>query len=1060
MHPIAETLASEFLETVIERSPISVTEDTLVSDVITLMSQECEAISDVLVVNDWQVVGLFSEQDVVRLVSKGVDFARVKIAEVMITSVFTLKESQMGDFTSPQAFLSLLEEYNLRILPVINDQGQLVGVITSGSICQALASEEDGGKSQQQGKLLRLLESVVVNSKDAVFITEANFLDTPFNSPIVYANQAFTEMSGWSSAEIIGKTPSILQSELTDSSGWEVIYAAIQSGLRVTNKLINHHKNGSKYWVEMDIFPIRDQKGQITHFVNIQRDITCHKLIEDNLWSSVQLFQQLVENIHQVLFVRDIQQNKIIYINPAYETISGRRRDRLYEDPQDFLDAVHPEDRERLIAKIKTTTLGEIYSEEYRIIRPDGEVRWIWTRAFPLKNHLGEVYRLTGISEDITERKQAQTILQQANADLEQRVYERTEILKDINQQLMDEIKDRQKVEEQLRQSQEMLRLVMDNIPQSIFWKDRDSVYLGCNRNFADNAGLENPKEIIGKTDHDLPWTKEKSDWYSQGDAKVMATNQPQYHIIETQLQVDGKQIWLDTNKVPLHNTQGNVVGILGTFEDITERKKAEETLLRFRTAIECASDAICMTDTDGNIIYLNSAFRELFEYTCEELNTTSSLALIYTSRSSYRKISAAVQTGQSWRGTVTMQSKSGRILDIELRTDGIKNSSGEVISTVSIHTDITQRLRAETELRLRERAIAASNNGVLISDATMPNNPIMYANSAFEKITGYLISEAIGQNRDFYLNNSLESTKVLSQEQNNSFFSTIIRTYRKDKSEFWNELSISPVYNKNGILTNFIVVQTDITDYKKLEQQLRESLEKEKELNELKSRFVSMTSHEFRTPLSTILSSSELLENYGHKWTEDKQIKHLHRIQTAVNHMTNLLNDVLIVGKAEAGKLECNPASLDLVKYCISLIEELQINQPESEIIFNCKDESIQAYMDEKLLRQILSNLLSNAIKYSSGISTINFELNCQNHQAIFQIQDQGIGIPPEDLPHLFESFHRAKNVENIQGTGLGLVIVKKCVEIAQGDINVTSELGHGTIFTVRLPLNLSLNN
>ena len=1058
MRPLAETISSEFLDTVINHSPISVTEDTLVSDVITLMSQEGKSISNVVVVNNWQVVGLFSEQDVVRLVSKDVNFTHLKIAEVMITPVFTLKKSQIEDFTSLRALLSVFEEYNLRILLIVDDQGQLVGNITSESIFQALASEQDGGKHQEQEKLLSLLESVVVNGKHAVLITEANSsINTHFNSPIVYANEAFTEMSGWSASEIIGKTPSILQSQLTDPSGWEAIDTAIQSDLHFTTELINHHKNGSKYWVEMDIFSITDRKGKITHFVSIQRDITSQKLIENNLWSSVQLFQQLVENIQQVLFVRDLQQNKTIYINPAYETISGRSRNRLYQNPQDFLDAVHPEDREHLIAKIKTTNFLESYSEEYRIVRPDGEVRWICTRAFPLTNHLGEVYRLTGISEDITERKQAQTILQEANADLERRVSERTETLKNINQQLMDQIQDRLKVEEKLRQSQQMLRLVMDNIPQGIFWKDRDSVYLGCNRNFAHNAGLNNPEQIVGKTDYDLPWTKETSDCYHQWDAKVMATNQAQYHIIETLLTVHGKKIWLDTNKIPLHDAQNNVVGILGTFEDITERKKAEETLLGFRTAIECASDAICMTDSTGNIIYLNTAFRELFEYTCEELNTIGSLAFIYTSSSNYRKVSAKIQRGKSWRGAVTMQSKSGRILDIELRADAIKNSIGEIIGSVSIHTDITQRLRTETELRLRERAIAASNNGVLISDATIPNNPIMYANSAFEQITGYLISEAIGQNRDFYINNSLESKKLYAKENRNSFFTTIIRNYRKDNSECWNELSISPVYNKSGTLTNFIVVQTDITDYKKLEQQLREALDKEKELNELKSRFVTMTSHEFRTPLSTILSSSELLENYRHKWGEEKQIKHLHRIQTAVNHMTDLLNDILNFEKAEAGKLEYNPISLDLVKYCISLIEDLQINKPEAEIIFSCKHDFIQSHMDDKLLTHILGNLLSNAIKYSPNMKSINFELSTQNNQAIFIIKDQGIGIPPEDLPNLFESFHRAKNVDNIQGTGLGLAIVKKCIEICRGDISVTSELGNGTTFTVRLPLNMA---
>ncbi|KST68937.1 PAS domain S-box protein [Mastigocoleus testarum] len=1059
MRPLAETLASEFFDTIIDRYPISVTEDTLVLDVIKLMNKEGKTINDVLVVREQQVIGLFSEQDVVRLVSTGVNFAHAKISEFMRNSVFTLTESQIEDFIFPQSLFLLFEQYHLRILPILDRQGNLLGNITLEKIYQALLAKDDGEKYRQQYKLLSLLESVVTNSKDAVVITEANSLDTPFNSCIVYVNQAFTDMSGWSYWEILGKTPSILQSELTDNSVYELIYTTIQSGLRVTTEFINHHKNGSKYWVEADIFPIVDQNGEITHFVNIQRDITSHKLIEDNLWSSVQLFQQLVENIHQVLFVRDVKQDKIIYINPAYEKIFGRKRDHLYENPEELIDAIHPEDRERLSAKI-TTSLDGNYNEEYRIIRPDGEVRWIWTRAFPLKNNVGEVYRLTGISEDITERKQAQNILQETNADLERRVSERTKILKQTNHQLMDEIQERLKIEEELRQSQQMLRLVMDNIPQGIFWKDRDSTYLGCNRNFAYNAGFDNPQLIVGKTDYDLCWSKEYSESSREWDFKVMATNQPQYHIIETQHQFDGKQVWVETNKVPLHDAQGNVVGILGTVEDITERKQSEETLLGFRKAIECASDAICMTDSQGNIIHLNRAFKELFEYTTEELNTAGNLAAIYASHSDYRKVSAKIHIGKSWRGAVKMRSKSGRILDIELRTDAIKNFTGESIGTVNINTDITQRLRTETELRLRERAIAASNNGVLISDATIPNNPIMYVNSAFENITGYSISEAIGQTRDFYINNDLEVNKLFPEEQINNFCSTIICNYRKDNSEYWNELSISPVYSHDGILTNFIVVQTDITDYKKLEQQLREALEKEKELNELKSRFVSTTSHEFRTPLTTILSSSELLENYGHKWNKENRFKYLRKIQTAVKHMTHLLEDVLNLEKAEAGKLQCKPTYFELVKYCFSLVEDLQINQPHTKILFDCEYKSIEVYMDANLLRHILNNLLSNAIKYSPDMQPINFMIAIQNHQAIFTIKDQGIGIPEEYLPHLFQSFNRASNVDNIQGTGLGLSIVKKCIDICQGDINVTSEVGNGSVFTVKLPLNMATDS
>ncbi|MBA3923976.1 MAG: PAS domain-containing sensor histidine kinase, partial [Nostocaceae cyanobacterium] len=259
-----------------------------------------------------------------------------------------------------------------------------------------------------------------------------------------------------------------------------------------------------------------------------------------------------------------------------------------------------------------------------------------------------------------------------------------------------------------------------------------------------------------------------------------------------------------------------------------------------------------------------------------------------------------------------------------------------------------------------------------------------------------------------------------------------------------------------SGNYSGHLWMYRDITKRKGIETEIRKALEKEKELGELKSRFVSMTSHEFRTPLTTILSSSELLEHYRHKWADEKQLTHLHRIQNAVVHMTQMLNDVLIIGKAEVGKLDFNPVPLDLAEFCHYLVEEMQLNaQTLHAIAFNSPHQSIPSCMDKKLLRHIFFNLLSNALKYSATSSTIQFNLDCQDNQAVLKIQDQGIGIPHADLPRLFESFHRATNVGNIPGTGLGLSIVKKCLDIHQGEIAVESELGVGTTFIVKLPIN-----
>ncbi|HIK10554.1 MAG TPA: response regulator [Oscillatoriaceae cyanobacterium M33_DOE_052] len=238
-------------------------------------------------------------------------------------------------------------------------------------------------------------------------------------------------------------------------------------------------------------------------------------------------------------------------------------------------------------------------------------------------------------------------------------------------------------------------------------------------------------------------------------------------------------------------------------------------------------------------------------------------------------------------------------------------------------------------------------------------------------------------------------------------------------------------------------------------EATMRVSLKKEQELTELKSRFMTMAAHDFRTPLTTIQTSTELLQNYGHKWPEEKKHLHYNRIKNAITMMTKLLDDVLFVGKEEAGKLEFNPQPLDLQSFCGEIIEEIQQSDRDSHpILFEFSGDCQTATMDEQLLRQILTNLLSNAMKYSPPGSPVRFQLQCQDQQARFQIQDSGIGISAEDQQRLFEPFYRAKNVGNISGTGLGLAIVKKCTEVHHGTLIVHSEIGTGTTFTVVLPL------
>ncbi len=237
-------------------------------------------------------------------------------------------------------------------------------------------------------------------------------------------------------------------------------------------------------------------------------------------------------------------------------------------------------------------------------------------------------------------------------------------------------------------------------------------------------------------------------------------------------------------------------------------------------------------------------------------------------------------------------------------------------------------------------------------------------------------------------------------------------------------------------------------------------ALEQEKELSELKSRFLSVASHEFRTPLAVILSSAQLLQRYASRLSEQKKADYLHRIQTSVQRMTSLVDDVLLVEQGRIGRLQFNPKSLDMIAFCQGITEEFQLGiGRQHQIVLSLAElenaASLPARLDENLLDHILRNLLSNAIKYSPPDSRVTLNLARTETHVRLTVTDQGIGIPARDQARLFESFHRASNVGVIQGTGLGLHIVKQAVERHGGTIAVQSQEEQGSTFTVELPLN-----
>jgi signal transduction histidine kinase len=232
-------------------------------------------------------------------------------------------------------------------------------------------------------------------------------------------------------------------------------------------------------------------------------------------------------------------------------------------------------------------------------------------------------------------------------------------------------------------------------------------------------------------------------------------------------------------------------------------------------------------------------------------------------------------------------------------------------------------------------------------------------------------------------------------------------------------------------------------------------ALERERELSQLKSNFVSMVSHEFRTPLGIILSSAQILSDYLDQLASEERLEHLEAIAKNSKRMASLMEEVLVLSRVESGKLACAPAPLDLPGFGRRLTDEVQSATAHTcPIEFSVGTDCTGARADERLLRHILTNILTNAVKYSAPGTPVEFRLEREDRFAVCRVRDRGIGIPEADLPGLFTAFHRGRNVGQTPGSGLGLVIVKRCVELHVGSIRIDSEAGRGTRVTVRLPV------
>jgi PAS domain S-box-containing protein len=276
----------------------------------------------------------------------------------------------------------------------------------------------------------------------------------------------------------------------------------------------------------------------------------------------------------------------------------------------------------------------------------------------------------------------------------------------------------------------------------------------------------------------------------------------------------------------------------------------------------------------------------------------------------------------------------------------------------------------------------------------------------------------------------------------------------QKELERITNEIKILNTELEAKVEERTMILREALQRLEESQKELSEMLQKEKELSEIKSRFVSMASHEFRTPLSTVLSSASLLAKYTLTEEQDKRTRHIDKIKGAVKHLNDILEDFLSLGKLDEGKVQSHPSEFNLDEFLHDLVDEAKgLLKKDQHIDFTYKGDK-DVCSDKKLLKNILVNLITNAIKFSPEDGTINIIADISDSSGVVSVSDNGIGIPKEDFEHIFSSFYRAANATNIQGTGLGLHIVKRFTELMGGSVKIDSELDKGTTVTITIPV------
>ncbi len=897
-------------------------------------------------------------------------------------------------------------------------------------------------------------------------------------------NPKFCEILGYSHAELLTKT----FAELTHPADLAADSTQLAALLRDERPMFSMEKryiqkDGSVIWTHITVSLLRDEQGQPQYTMCVVEDIRARKHLEHDRRQAETarrqaeaqygtLFEHAVEGIF-----RSSLAGQFISANPALARIYG------YAAPAELLASVTDIAQQLYVNPQRRAEFQEIMQDhgmlnefESQVYRQDGSVIWISENARTAYDAKGNPLYYEGFVQDISDRKRHEDERHLAQLSLMQREH----------------------YLETLVQIQQHLLATESNTPN--FYPPILELLGQCSRASRVYA-FENHFNAHGQL-----CMSQKAEWCAEGIFAAIADpfwhNQPYdqggFQRWATRL-AQGDSIHGNVADFPLSEQEvlrsldvqsililpllvdGQFWGYIGFDSCLVPRTWEPSELNLLQATVNAISLALEHQHTERELRAANAEMQALF-------SAMDELIFVFDRQGRHLKVVVAnpnllykpdcAREGKTFHDVFPQEiadtflthvqtvfdTQQTLTVEYSLEIEGQARWSHCSISLIDDDRvlwtvrDVTQRQLAEQALRESEerfRQIAETIDQVFcIKSADL--SQVLYVSPAYEELWGQtcesLYLYPFSWMESVYPQDTSKVLAAVGRQLQGEAVQEEYRIVRPNGQLRWVSCRTFPIFAADGTLQRHIALKEDISDRKHAEANMLRSLQKEKELNELKSRFVSMISHEFRTPLTTIETAAELLEHY--EWPAEEKQERYQQIHAAVHHMTQLLEDVLFIGKVEAGKLAFNPQELDLAEFCEGLMADLQLTTRGQHILtFSVHGQAKPAQFDPKLLRQILSNLLSNAVKYSAPGSTIQLKLFHQPTQVCLQVQDDGIGISPQDQAHLFEPFHRSANVDTIQGTGLGLSIVKRCVDLHSGTIQVVSQLQVGTTFTVTLP-------